>query len=135
MRRLAASVVLLCAVAALQGCSLRNPTWAESVNPCCGQDLVLRGIEPPEDRCADIVVDQETARRLMADIAGGSGLTQWHVRFIPGGPACIWREWPGLTDEHFREVEPPGDIDETTLEPAPGDSTAPPAAASSEQGE
>jgi hypothetical protein len=125
MRRLTAIVAFVLASAVLYGCSLRNPAWADSVNPCCGQDLVLRGIDPPEDRCADIVVDQETARRLMADVAGGSGLTQWHVRFIPGGPACIWREWPGLTDEHFRDVEPPEAAEGSDLEAAQSDSGAP----------
>jgi hypothetical protein len=95
----------------LAGCSVRNPSWAESINPCCGQDLVLHGIEPPEDRCADIVVDQRTARRLMADVAGGSAMTHWHARFIPGGPACIWYEWPGVGEEEFQEVEPPDEPD------------------------
>lgn len=126
MRRLTAFVILMLTLVMFAGCSLRNPTWAESVNPCCGQDLVLRGIEPPEDRCADIVVDQETARRLMADIAGGSGLTQWHVRFIPGGPACIWREWPGVTDKQFREVKPPEGVDGDAIEAAMGDTVSPP---------
>ncbi len=125
VRRLNGASILLVALSLLQGCSPRNPTWASSVNPCCGQDLVLRGIEPPEDRCADIVVDQETARRLMADIGSGAGLTHWHVRFIPGGPACIWREWPGLTDEDFREVRPPEDSVDDGLEPSEGDSSAP----------
>ena len=45
----------------------------------------------------------------MADVASGSGMTHWHVRFIPGGPACIWEEWPGLTEEEFREVELPAE--------------------------
>lgn len=91
---------------------MKNPTWADSINPCCGQDLVLQGIEPPEDRCADIVLDQDTARRLMADIASGSGMTHWHVRFIPGGPACIWREWPGVGNGEFEHVEPPEEVQE-----------------------
>jgi hypothetical protein len=107
VRRLASIGALVTVCTLLAGCSVRNPGWAESINPCCGQDLVLKGIEPPEDRCADIVVDQRTARRLMADVASGSGMTHWHVRFIPGGPACIWYEWPGLTEEEFQEVQPP----------------------------
>jgi hypothetical protein len=134
MRRLMAIPVLLLTLPLIQGCGLRNPTWADSVNPCCGQDLVLRGIEPPEDRCADIVVDQETARRLMADIAGGDGLTQWHVRFIPGGPACIWREWPGLTDKEFRDVEPPPELEKSALEAARSDSGKPSAPEAQDQG-
>ena len=125
MRRLSVLVVLPLAVLLLPGCSVRNPKWADSINPCCGQDLVLRGIEPPEDRCADIVVDQETALRLMADIASGSGMKHWHVRFIPGGPACIWNEWPGLTDDEFRDVKPPEGAQERALEAAQGDSSAP----------
>jgi hypothetical protein len=135
MRRPTAVGVLLLALHVLQGCSLRNPTWADSINPCCGQDLVLRGIDPPEDRCADIVVDQETARRLMADLAGGSGLTQWHARFIPGGPACIWSQWPGLTDKEFRDVRPPEDLEGGGREAAQGDSGVTPAPEATERGE
>jgi len=125
MRRLSVVALLVLPVLLACGCSSRNPTWADSINPCCGQDLVLLGIDPPEDRCADMVVDQLTARRLMADVASGSGMTHWRVRFIPGGPACIWYKWPGLTDDDFRDVEPPGDIEGASGEAAPGDSTAP----------
>lgn len=114
---LAASLAVL-----LSGCARHNPEWATSVNPCCGQDLMLQGIEPPEDRCADIVVDQETARRLMADVASGSGMTRWHVRFIPGGPACIWREWTGLTEDDFEHVDPPESVQEEQLEAVEADS-------------
>lgn len=121
-RTLTLTLVLVAVLAT--GCSRRNPPWAQSINPCCGQDLVLMGIEPPEDRCADIVVDQETARRLMADIASGSGMTHWHVRFIPGGPACIWRQWPGLTDDEFQHVEPPEEIQEEQREAVRGDTGA-----------
>ena len=133
MRPLSVVAVLLLAATLLPGCSMKNPTWADSVNPCCGQDLVLRGIDPPEDRCADIVVDQETARRLMADVASGSGMTHWHVRFIPGGPACIWCEWPGLTDDAFRDVEPPEEVQARARETAQGDSSAPLALEAPEQ--
>jgi hypothetical protein len=112
------------AVTLLVGCSRRNPEWAGAVNPCCGQDLVLLGIEPPEDRCADIVLDQETARRLMASLASGSGGTQWHVRFIPGGPACIWEQWPGLTDDDFMHVDPPEEVRKEQLEAAGSDTGA-----------
>jgi hypothetical protein len=127
MRPAAIAGLLITACMLLAGCSVRNPTWAKSINPCCGQDLVLQGIEPPEDRCADIVVDQSTARRLMADIAQGNAVTQWHVRFIPGGPACIWYEWPGLTDDDFLDVEPPGESDggEAALPDTSGNETSP----------
>ncbi len=89
------------------GCATQNPEWAKSTNPCCGQDLLLKGITPPEDRCADMVVDQDTARRLMMSL-GGSAASQWHVRLIPGGPACIWRIWPGVSKKDYRETRPPG---------------------------
>ena len=125
MRRQSVIAVALLAALVLPGCSMKNPTWADSINPCCGQDLVLRGIEPPEDRCADIVVDQQTARRLMADVASGSGMTHWHVRFIPGGPACIWSMSPGLTSDDFRDVEPPEGVQADAREAAWGDSSAP----------
>jgi hypothetical protein len=69
-------------------------------------------------------VDEATARRLMADLAVGGGLTHWRARFIPGGPACIWREWPGLTDEEFRSVRPPGEAEVGDREATPGDSVA-----------
>lgn len=124
MRRTAALLLVLSLVLST-GCSSRNPSWADAINPCCGQDLVLQGIDPPEDRCADIVLDQETARRLMADIASGSGMTHWHVRFIPGGPACIWQEWPGLTEEQFREVELPAEQEDGREEARPDSAGVP----------
>jgi hypothetical protein len=102
------------------GCALQNPRWAASTNPCCGQDLALKGIVPPEDRCADIVVDQETAYQLMMSLSG-SAAAQWHVRLIPGGPACIWRVWPDVRREDFDLVAPPGDSGAAKAEPAPGD--------------
>jgi len=123
MTRRAGALLLMLSLVLSTGCSSRNPSWADAINPCCGQDLVLRGIDPPEDRCADIVLDQETARRLMADVASGSGMTHWHVRFIPGGPACIWQEWPGLTEEEFREVELPAEQEDGRGD-APPDSAA-----------
>jgi len=97
---------LLVALAAISlGCASTTPEWAEGINPCCGQDLMERGIEPPQDRCADIVVDQQTAFRLMKDL-GGSAATHWEVRLIPGGPACIWRLWPGDLSDEPRGVQP-----------------------------
>ena len=109
--RVAAAMLVLLSASGL-GCSMRNPSWATSINPCCGQDLIVQGSDPPEDRCADIVVDQDTARRLIADLSAGGAIKHWHVRFIPGGPACIWEEWPGLSDEDFLNVEPPETHDE-----------------------
>jgi hypothetical protein len=110
MHFLRTATVALAALAAT-GCATRTPDWAASVNPCCGQDLVAVGIEPPEDRCADIVVDQATAWQLMAALGGGAGTTQWHARFIPGGPACIWKDWPGVSrrDLAMSEPAPPQD--------------------------
>lgn len=102
------------------GCASQNPRWATSTNPCCGQDLALKGIVPPEDRCADIVVDQETAYQLMMSLSG-SAVAQWHVRLIPGGPACIWRIWPDVRREDFEHVAPPGDSGAGKSQPAPGD--------------
>jgi hypothetical protein len=114
-----ALVLLLLALLPLAaGCSRRNPAWASGINPCCGQDLMLQGIDPPEDRCADIVLDQATAKELMGDIASSSGVTHWHVRFIPGGPACIWRMHPGLTEDDFIHVEPPDEVQEAAREAA-----------------
>jgi len=103
--RVAASVVAVL-LALGSGCAMQNPEWAKSTNPCCGQDLLLKGITPPEDRCADMVVDQDTARRLMMGL-GGSAASQWHVRLIPGGPACIWRIWPGVSKEDYLDARPP----------------------------
>jgi hypothetical protein len=122
-RWIALSFALLC-LAASAGCSQRNPRWASSVNPCCGQDLILKGIEPPEDRCADIVLDQETARRLMSDIASGNGVTRWHVRFIPGGPACIWETYSGLTRDDYLQVDPPEEVLKEELEAVKADTGA-----------
>jgi hypothetical protein len=107
------------------GCSSRNPPWATSINPCCGQDLIIQGIDPPVDRCADIVLDQETARRLMTDIASGEGMTHWHVRFIPGGPACIWEMSPGLSEEDYRHVRPPVGMEAAERQDAKADTARP----------
>lgn len=117
MRRTRMVAVVSLALLA-QGCTTVAPEWAESINPCCGQDLLEKGIEPPEDRCADIVVDQETARRLMMDMSGGA-VAHWHVRLIPGGPACIWRVWPGRDAAVPENVQP----DWLGTEPASEDST------------
>jgi hypothetical protein len=122
-RATAVLIALLCLLVSA-GCSERNPRWASSVNPCCGQDLILKGIEPPEDRCADIVLDQETARRLMTDIASGNGVTRWHVRFIPGGPACIWQTHSGLTRDDYLQVDPPGEVLEKEVEAVRADTGA-----------
>lgn len=115
MRALGTAGWVLLALAALAaGCATQNPEWAKSTNPCCGQDLALRGITPPEDRCADMVVDQDTARRLMMGL-GGSAASQWHVRLIPGGPACIWRIWPGISKSDFQEARPPAAAEGDTV--------------------
>jgi hypothetical protein len=139
MRTLVAAGTLSATLVMLTGCSVQSPGWAESINPCCGQDLVLQGIDPPENRCADIVVDQRTARRLMTDVAQGNAITHWHVRFIPGGPACIWYQWPGLTEEDFLEVDPPEDVEGEVrngdeMEAAPADTGAAGEPAASEHG-
>jgi hypothetical protein len=118
MRGKRACVALVLAALA-QGCASTTPEWAESINPCCGQDLIAQGIEPPQDRCADIVVDQETAFRLMKDLSGGA-VAQWEVRLIPGGPACIWRLWPGEVGFKPENVQP----DWVGNEPARQDSAA-----------
>ena len=56
------------------GCASRTPEWAESIDPCCGQDEVLAGMEPSESRCADFVVSREAALALAwsADAQGMS---------------------------------------------------------------
>ena len=102
---LSAACLLAAALLAGGGCARTNPEWAESLSPCCGQDLIEKGIEPPQDRCADIVVDQRTAFRLMKDL-GGSAVAHWEVRLIPGGPACIWRIWPGDASWEPDNVQP-----------------------------
>jgi hypothetical protein len=101
---------------------MRNPEWAESINPCCGQDEVAAGLTPSEDRCADMVISQDAALRLAWQVAAGSGMTQWRVRLIPGGPACIWRKWPGVTEEDFRDAMDGSQAEETVTEQAPPDS-------------
>jgi peptide methionine sulfoxide reductase msrA/msrB len=98
------------------GCATQNPKWAKSTNPCCGQDLLAQGITPPEDRCADLVVDQDTAFRLMMSL-GGSAALQWHVRLIPGGPACIWRVWPGLNRGDFDDAAAAGGAEGGSVTP------------------
>jgi hypothetical protein len=117
-----------CALAALlvlaQGCAMQNPEWAESINPCCGQDEVAAGLTPSEDRCADMVMSQEAALRLAWQVAAGSGMTEWRVRLIPGGPACIWRKWPGVTDDDFRRVSAAVEAEEPLTGRAPADSGA-----------
>jgi hypothetical protein len=106
------------------GCSMQNPRWASSINPCCGQDELLEGEEPSEERCADMVVSREAAMQIAWGAAAGSGMTQWRVRLLPGGPACIWRKWPGLTDDDYLEVDPGAEAASDTLEKAPGDTTS-----------
>jgi hypothetical protein len=107
---------------AVQGCASSNPEWADSINPCCGQDEVLAGEEPSEDRCADLVVSREAALALAWSAARGGGMTQWRVRMLPGGPACVWRKWPGLTEDDYLHVEEPAEeAVEDTLRPAHDD--------------
>jgi hypothetical protein len=113
--------LLLTLVPLLLGCSFRNPEWATSLNPCCGQDEVLEGKEPSETRCADMVVSRESVMDVAWRMAAGSGMTQWRVRLLPGGPACIWRKWPGLTDDDYKYVLIRPDADSTTAETAPAD--------------
>lgn len=117
--RTCALVVL---VALVQGCTIQNPEWADSINPCCGQDEVAAGLTPSEDRCADMVISQEAALRLAWQVAAGSGMTEWRVRLIPGGPACIWRKWPGVTEDDFRRVSAAAAAEEPLTEPARADS-------------
>ena len=125
MMRVTALALCCCFMVAL-GCASRNPEWAESINPCCGQDEMLAGEEPSENRCADMVLSREAALALSLGAAAGSGMTQWRVRFIPGGPACIWRKWPGLTDEDYLHAEEPGgDAAVDTLRSEPGGDGAP----------
>ncbi len=123
MRRWCGVAAALLVLAA--GCTFRNPEWAESLNPCCGQDEMLEGMEPSEERCADMVISREAAMQLAWTFAAGSGMTQWRVRLLPGGPACIWRKWPGLTEDDYLLTESPGDtLDLSPPEEARGDSTS-----------
>ncbi len=104
------------------GCTHQNPEWAESVNPCCGQDELLEGHEPSEEDCADMVVSQEVAMRLAWLAASSSGATQWRVRLLPGGPACIYKKYPGLMKSDYLTVEKAGpDTVLGGIEPAPAD--------------
>jgi hypothetical protein len=103
------------------GCTFQNPEWAESINPCCGQDEVLSGGEPSENRCADMVVSRGSAMAIAWRMASSGGMTQWRVRFVPGGPACIWRKWPGLTDDDFAYALRSADSDSAVHDAAPSD--------------
>ena len=117
--------LLLVLVPFLSGCTFQNPEWATSLNPCCGQDEVLEGKEPSERRCADMVISRESAMDLAWRMAAGSGMTQWRVRLLPGGPACIWRKWPGLTDDDYEYALIRPDADSAAVEPAAADTISP----------
>lgn len=117
-----AAPLLLALVVVLGGCTSPNPEWATSLNPCCGQDEVLDGKEPSERRCADMVVSRESVMDIAWRMAAGSGMTQWRVRLLPGGPACIWRKWPGLDDSDYDYVLIPSDADSAAVEKAVADS-------------
>ena len=108
--------LLLALVVLLGGCTSQNPEWATSLNPCCGQDEVLEGKEPSERRCADMVVSRESAMDIAWRMAAGSGMTQWRVRLLPGGPACIWKKWPGLDDDDYKYVLIRPEADSTAVE-------------------
>jgi hypothetical protein len=116
-------VVLLLSILVpfLGGCTSQNPEWAESINPCCGQDEVLAGGVPSENRCADMVVSRESAMALAWRMASSGGMTEWRVRLLPGGPACIWRKWPGLTDDDFAYALRRADSDSAVLNRARSD--------------
>jgi hypothetical protein len=116
--------LLLALVALLGGCTSQNPEWATSLNPCCGQDEVLEGKEPSERRCADMVVSRESAMDIAWRMAAGSGMTQWRVRLLPGGPACIYRKWPGLTDDDYKYVLIRPDADSAAVEEAAADTAS-----------
>ncbi len=109
----------------LDGCTFQNPEWATSLNPCCGQDEVLEGEEPSESRCADMVVSRESVMDIAWRMAAGSGMTQWRVRLLPGGPACIWRKWPGLTDDDYEYALIRPDADSAAVDSVPGDTASP----------
>lgn len=109
------------------GCASRTPEWAESIDPCCGQDEVLAGMEPSESRCADFVVSREAALALAWSAAAGGGMKHWRVRILPGGPACVWKKWPGLTEEDYLiGAERSEEARPDTLTPDVGDSTGSP---------
>lgn len=120
-------VALASALLALEGCASRNPEWAEGLNPCCGQDEVLAGEAPSEPGCADLVVSREAALAVAWMAASGSGMTQWRVRLLPGGPACIWKKWPGLTEEDYLDAQDLGEASAgDTLRAALPDTTGAP---------
>lgn len=120
-----ALLLLSILVPLLDGCTFQNPEWATSLNPCCGQDEVFEGEEPSESRCADMVVSRESAMDIAWRMAAGSGMTQWRVRLLPGGPACIWRKWPGLTDDDYRFALIRPGADSAAVDSAPADTVQP----------
>ena len=75
------ALALCCLFMLVPGCASRNPEWAESINPCCGQDEMLAGEEPSENRCADMVLSREAALALSLSAAAGSGMTQKRILF------------------------------------------------------
>lgn len=117
-------LLLLTLVPLLNGCTSLNHEWAASLNPCCCQDEVLAGEEPSESRCADMVVSRESAMDIAWRMAAGSGMTQWRVRLLPGGPACIWRKWPGLTEDDYDYVLIRSEPDSDAVERASADTAA-----------
>jgi hypothetical protein len=119
-----AALLLVPLVPFLHGCTFQNPEWAESLNPCCGQDEVLEGNVPSEGHCADMVVSRESAMSLAWRMAGG-GMTHWRVRLLPGGPACIYRKWPGLTEDDYAYALIRPDADSSSAEPAATDTASP----------
>ena len=119
--RLVGLSLLVCIV----GCSFHNEEFADTLNPCCGQDELLAGEVPSENRCADLVVSQDVAWALVGQLGGGSSMSHWRVRLIPGGPACIWYKWPGLEDEDYLMIRAPEESIGATAAPASADTTAP----------
>jgi hypothetical protein len=121
---LAQAALLPALVPLLVGCTSPNPEWATSLNPCCGQDEVLEGKEPSESRCADMVISRESVMDVAWRVAAGSGMSRWRVRLLPGGPACIWRKYPGLTDEDYEYALTRPEADSIAGEAAASDSAA-----------
>ena len=122
--RLREAVGIVAVLAAwLVGCASTNEEFAETVNPCCGQDEIAAGREPSEERCADLVVSRDAVMSVAWSAAAGSGMTHWRVRILPGGPACIWRRWPGLTEEDYAQAEPLEDGGASGRDGAPPDTS------------
>ena len=105
------------AVTLLVGCSRRNPVWAGAVTPCCGQDLVLLGIEPPEEReaarCLGCGCSAEETCRLRGLAQGVVHLAHEAVKVdallaFQREPVVEKIHQPGLAAPHAApEVKPP----------------------------